>query len=69
VLPATTMLERDDIGSTSRDRFMIAMKRALDPVGEARNDYEIFSALSERLGTKQAFTEGRSSAAWLASSL
>jgi len=65
VLPATTMLERDDIGSTSRDRFMIAMKRALDPVGNARDDYEIFSALSERLGTKQAFTEGRSSAAWL----
>jgi biotin/methionine sulfoxide reductase len=65
VLPATTMLERDDIGSTSRDRFMIAMKRVLDPVGEARDDYEIFSALSERLGTRQAFTEDRSSAAWL----
>jgi biotin/methionine sulfoxide reductase len=65
VLPATTMLERDDIGSTSRDRFMIAMKRALEPVGEARDDYEIFSALSERLGTKEAFTDGRSSAAWL----
>jgi biotin/methionine sulfoxide reductase len=65
VLPATTMLERDDIGSASRDRFMIAMKRALDPVGEARDDYEIFSALSEKLGTKGVFTEGRSSAAWL----
>ena len=65
VLPATTMLERDDIGSSSRDRHMIAMKRALDPVGEARDDYEIFAALSERLGTRDAFTEGRSSAAWL----
>jgi biotin/methionine sulfoxide reductase len=65
VLPATTMLERDDIGSTSRDRFMIAMKRALDPVGESRDDYEIFTALAERLGVKEKFTEGRSSAAWL----
>ena len=65
VLPATTMLERDDIGSASRDRFMIAMKRAIDPVGEARDDYDIFSALAERLGTKERFTEGRSSAAWL----
>jgi biotin/methionine sulfoxide reductase len=65
VLPATTMLERDDIGSTSRDRFMIAMKRAIDPVGEARDDYEIFTALADRLGVKEAFTEGRSSAAWL----
>ncbi|HUP96220.1 MAG TPA: molybdopterin-dependent oxidoreductase [Burkholderiales bacterium] len=65
VLPATTMLERDDIGSSSRDRFMIAMKRAIDPVSEARDDYEIFSALAERLGVKAAYTEGRSSAAWL----
>ncbi len=65
VLPATTMLERDDIGSTSRDRFMIAMKRAIDPVGEARDDYDIFSALAGKLGTRDAFTEGRSSAAWL----
>jgi biotin/methionine sulfoxide reductase len=65
VLPATTMLERDDIGSASRDRFMIAMKRAIDPVGEARDDYAIFSVLAEKLGSKQQFTEGRSAAAWL----
>ena len=65
VLPATTMLERDDIGSASRDRFMIAMKRAIDPVGEARDDYDIFTGLAERLGAKERFTEGRSAAAWL----
>ena len=65
VLPATTMLERDDIGSASRDRHMIAMKRALDPVGESRDDYDIFSALAEPLGVKNAFTEGRSSMGWL----
>jgi biotin/methionine sulfoxide reductase len=65
VLPATTMLERDDIGSASRDRCMIAMKRMLEPIGESRDDYEIFSALAERLGAGAAFTEGRSSAAWL----
>jgi len=28
VLPATTSLERDDIGSASRDRFVIAMRKA-----------------------------------------
>ena len=65
VLPANTMLERDDIGSSSRDRHMIAMKRVIDPVAEARSDYDIFSGLSERLGTKEKFTEGRSEAAWL----
>ena len=65
VLPATLMLERDDIGSASRDRYMIAMKKAVEPVGEARDDYWIFSALAERLGAEAAYTEGRDSMQWL----
>ena len=65
VLPATTMLERNDIGSTSRDRHIIAMKRALEPVGLAKDDYEIFSELAERLQVKDKFTENRSSTEWL----
>ena len=65
VLPATTSLERDDIGSATRDRFMVAMKRAIEPVGEARDDYAIFSALSERLGSHATYTEGRDAMQWL----
>ena len=65
VLPATTMLERDDIGSSNRDRHIIAMKRAIDPVAESRSDYDIFTALSEKLGAKDKFTEGRNESAWL----
>ncbi|MFM9970185.1 MAG: molybdopterin-dependent oxidoreductase [Burkholderiales bacterium] len=65
VLPATTMLERNDIGSSNRDRHMIAMKRAIDPVAEARSDHDIFSGLAERCGVKEKFTEGRNEAAWL----
>ncbi len=65
VLPATTMLERDDIGSSNRDRHIIAMKRAIDPVAESRSDYDIFTGLSERCGVKDKFTEGRNEQAWL----
>src|SRR5690606_5285569 len=65
VLPATTSLERDDIGSTGRDRFMIAMKKAVDAPGEARDDYAIFAAISERLGTQRAYTENRDTMQWL----
>ena len=65
VFPATTSLERDDIGSATRDRHMVAMKRAMHPVGEARDDYAIFSALSARLGSHAAYTEGRSAGEWL----
>jgi biotin/methionine sulfoxide reductase len=65
VLPATTALERDDIGSAASDRFMIAMHQAIDPVGEARDDYAIFAELSRRLGCESVFTEGRDAGQWL----
>ena len=66
VLPATMTLERDDIGAAGTDPRLIAMRRAVDPIGEARDDFDIFAALSQRLGVEQAFTEGRSSRQWLA---
>lgn len=65
VLPATTALERDDIGSAASDRFMIAMHKAIEPVGEARDDYSIFAELSRRLDCEQVFTEGRDAGQWL----
>ena len=65
VLPATTTLERDDVGASSRDRYILAMQQAIPPVGEARDDFDIFSDLAERLGTKDAFTEGRGKREWI----
>jgi biotin/methionine sulfoxide reductase len=65
VLPATTTLERDDIGASARDRFIIAMKQAIAPVGEARDDFAILSDLARRFGTQETFTEGRSVGQWL----
>lgn len=65
VLPATTSLEREDIGYSTRERFMVAMKRAIEPVGLARDDYEIFADLAKRLGAGEAYTEGRTSQQWL----
>jgi biotin/methionine sulfoxide reductase len=65
VLPTTTSLEREDIGSGRRDTHLIAMHQAADPVGEARNDHEILAGLAARLGFGQAFTEGRDARQWL----
>jgi len=65
VLPSTMTLERNDIGGTQFDPLLIAMQQMAEPYGEARDDYDIFSALAERLGRGEAFTEGRSSAQWL----
>jgi biotin/methionine sulfoxide reductase len=65
VLPTTTTLERNDIGCSPRDRFVIAMHKAIEPVGAARDDFDIFRSLSRQLGVEEAFTEGRDDAAWL----
>jgi len=65
VLPATTTLERDDIGFATREGFYVAMKRAVPPTGVARDDFEIFAALAQRMGLEPAYTEGRSVREWL----
>ena len=64
VLPATTTLERNDVGGSSRDNFIIAMHRAIEPVGEARSDFDIYLALADRLGYGAAFGEQRGEMEW-----
>jgi len=65
VFPATTSLERNDIGSGRADARIVAMQAALEPVGGARSDHEIFAALAARFGVRDDFTEGRDERAWL----
>lgn len=65
VLPATTAVERIDIGSSSGDGFMVAMKQLIRPVGEARDDFEIFAEIAGKLGAERHFTEGRTVMQWL----
>ena len=65
VLPATTTLERNDIGYASGDSTLFAMHRAVSPVGDARADYDIFAGLAQRLGFGDRFTEGRDELEWL----
>jgi biotin/methionine sulfoxide reductase len=65
VLPATVSLERDDLGGGRRDSHLIAMRAAVPPYGEARDDHAILAGLAERLGVGERFTEGRTVADWL----
>jgi biotin/methionine sulfoxide reductase len=58
VLPATTTLERDDIGYSTRAPYVIAMKKASEPVGEARDDYAIFEAITRRMGLGDTYSRG-----------
>ena len=65
VLPATTTLERNDLGGSSRDRYIFAMHRAIDPVNGARNDFDILRDLAARAGHEDHFTEGLDEAGWV----
>lgn len=64
VLPATTSLERCDVGGSTRDPYVFAMHRAVAPQGEARNDFDIFADLARRAGFHEAFTAGRDEMGW-----
>ncbi|GAA1856207.1 molybdopterin guanine dinucleotide-containing S/N-oxide reductase [Pseudonocardia ailaonensis] len=65
VLPATTTLEREDIGAAGTDSLIVAMKPVAAPFGQARDDHAIFAALAGRLGFGERFTEGRTPREWL----
>ena len=65
VLPSTITLERNDIAASRNDRYLIAMHQAVPAYAASRNDYEIFSDLSSRLGAGDRFTEGRTDLDWI----
>jgi anaerobic dimethyl sulfoxide reductase subunit A len=52
VLPATTFWERNDVQTpwAGAGHYAIYMKQAIEPLGECRDDIDIFSALAKRLG-------------------
>ncbi|WP_419901295.1 molybdopterin guanine dinucleotide-containing S/N-oxide reductase [Kiloniella sp.] len=65
VLPATMTAERNDIVSAKRDEHVYALKKVVAPIGEAKNDYDIFGGIAEVMGERARFTEGRSEMEWL----
>ena len=77
ILPACTNLERNDIfeigncGGFSHNapvcnyRLIVYLKKSIKPLGESRADYDIFSAIAEKLGVKEDYTEGKTIEDWI----
>ncbi|MCA1550924.1 molybdopterin-dependent oxidoreductase [Bradyrhizobium sp. BRP19] len=65
VLPATTSIERNDLAGNRRSDFILAMKKAIEPLGEARSDFDIFNAIAGKLGVAERFNEGRDEMGWV----
>ena len=53
------------MGGSSRDRYILAMRQALAPVGHSRNDFDIYRELAAMAGFEQVYTEGRDEMAWI----
>ncbi|MCL5942171.1 MAG: molybdopterin-dependent oxidoreductase, partial [Actinobacteria bacterium] len=49
ILPAATWYEKDDLNTTDMHSFINPMQAAVAPAWESRSDWEIFSALAERV--------------------
>ncbi|MFP4178786.1 MAG: molybdopterin-dependent oxidoreductase [Spirochaetaceae bacterium] len=64
VFPAALFLERRDV-LKSHTNYLFYSERAVPPLGGAKTDYRIFTELAERLGFKEAFTEGMDEDQWL----
>ncbi len=71
ILPACTNFERWDIGEWAHcsgyiphssygcnHRIIVLEKKCIEPLGESKSDYEIFSMVADRLGFYDKFTEG-----------
>ncbi|MGB6330125.1 MAG: trimethylamine-N-oxide reductase TorA [Halarcobacter sp.] len=67
VLPTTTSLERNDItfyGHGSHESI-IAMKKAVEPLAESKNDYDICTGILSKLGLDKYYTEGKNEMDWI----
>lgn len=65
VLPVAAPLERVDFGAGRSDNILVPMPKIVDPPGEARVEYDIYSDLAALLGKREAFTEDLNAEGWL----
>ncbi|MGR8949229.1 MAG: molybdopterin-dependent oxidoreductase, partial [Gammaproteobacteria bacterium] len=67
VFPITTTLERNDVALSTFDPYISPMPQIVAPYAESRNDYDVFRALSARLGIEEAFSENKQEFDWVKS--
>lgn len=64
ILPVSCFLEREDILFTGMN-YLFYSGKAMDPPGDVKDDYDIFCELSNRLGFKNAYSEGKTASQWI----
>ena len=44
---------------------MIFMSKVIDPIGESKSDFEIFSGLAEKFDLKNEYTDNKTEKEWI----
>lgn len=66
LLPGVSPLERNDISMPWQyGDFLGFARQVVEPLGESRLEYDWLAAVAEKLGLREAFTEGRTADQWL----
>ncbi len=65
VLPATTVLERNDLNFTNLDATITPMRQAIRPFAQAQSDYDIFHGIAQQMDVGEVFSEGRTEMEWI----
>ena len=78
VLPVCTNFERPDISlfgecggyvhdqtTATNHRIVVYQKKCIEPLWESKSDYDIYSALAQRLGFGHEYTEGKTLEDWV----
>jgi len=64
ILPTTTRCEEYDISAGGGDVWLV--NQAVDPIGEAKTDYEVSLEVAKKLGMEDKYTWGRTVEDWMA---
>ena len=64
VLPVAAAQERTDFGAGTQDNALIPMPKALEPPGEAREEFDLYCELERRLSYGSGFSRGMTASEW-----
>lgn len=69
LLPDVSTLESEDIINNSYQsgsyHYLVRLQRAIEPMWENRPTYDVLTEIADKMGLKEAFTEGRSYQEWV----
>ena len=63
ILPTCTPQELDDIYEDNNKRFIVPLKKSVEPLYESKSTYDAFAAVAKALGLESDYTEGKTALA------